>query len=182
MFADDDIDKVVMDTHFYQAWNADMGSAEAYCNDYEYGLGAARDIKYDVWVGEWSLALDTCATWLGGFNDNNSDIVNECEYVECPYTYMPESTGTDFDRTAAELGPFGSNHRSTILNGKCPRDSTRYDEAASALVGQCALKAFDDLVEGQFLWTFHNELEDRWSYVNAYDKGWIKPTAETFLQ
>ena len=159
-----------------------MGSAQAYCDDYSYGLGAASDIKYDVWIGEWSLATDTCALWLGGFNDNNSDLVQECEMVDCPYTYMPEETGTDFDRTAAELGPFGSNKRSIIKEGKCPKDSTHYSEDDVDLIGHCALKAMDELVQGQFLWTFRNELEDRWSYKNAYDKGWLVPQAETFLQ
>ena len=23
------------------------------------------------------------------------------------------------------------------------------------------------------MWNFRNEMEDKWSYVNAYDKGWI---------
>lgn len=182
MFADDDHDKVVMDHHFYQAWGADKGTAQAYCDDYNYGLSAANDIKYDVWIGEWSLAIDTCAMWLGGFNDNNSDLVNECEMVDCPFTYMPESTGTDFDRTVAELGPFGSNKRSIIKEGKCPKDSTAYDDADIKLIGQCAISAMDDMVQGNFLWTFRNELEDRWSYVHAYDKGWINPAAAEFLQ
>ena len=35
------------------------------------------------------------------------------------------------------------------------------------------LKTFNKHVEGQFMWNFRNEMEDKWSYVNAYDKGWI---------
>ena len=41
-------------------------------------------------------------------------------------------------------------------------------------LGHCALDAFDQLVEAHFMWTFRNEIEDRWSYPNSYDKGWIK--------
>ncbi len=25
-----------------------------------------------VWMGEWALATDSCAHWLGGFNDGNT--------------------------------------------------------------------------------------------------------------
>ena len=67
-----------------------------------------------MWVGEWALATDTCAMWLGGFNDSNSDLVFDCARVECPYSYLSEAHAVDFDRKAHELGPFGSNHRSTI--------------------------------------------------------------------
>ena len=66
----------------------------------------AKTIKYEVWVGEWSLATDVCATWLGGFNDANTDASRTCQRVECPASYM-DTYGTDFDRTAAELGPKG---------------------------------------------------------------------------
>jgi hypothetical protein len=29
-----------------------------------------KNIKYEKWVGEWSLATDICAWWLGGFNES----------------------------------------------------------------------------------------------------------------
>jgi hypothetical protein len=32
-------------------------------------MAYADQIKYPVWVGEWSLATDNAAMWLGGFND-----------------------------------------------------------------------------------------------------------------
>jgi len=41
------------------------------------------------------------------------------------------------------------------------------------VLGGCALRAFNDIVSAQFLWTFRNELEDKWNYVNAFDKGWL---------
>lgn len=43
-------------------------------------------------------------------------------------------------------------------------------------VGQlaaCAGEVFDNNFEAQFLWNYRNELEPRWSYVEAFDKGWI---------
>lgn len=47
------------------------------------------------------------------------------------------------------------------------------------------LYIFDDAVEGQFIWNFRTELEPRWSYIEAYDKGWLNKSARkarTFLQ
>jgi hypothetical protein len=29
-------------------------------------------MNFEVWLGEWSLATDVCAFWLGGFNDANT--------------------------------------------------------------------------------------------------------------
>jgi hypothetical protein len=104
---------------------------------------------------------------------------------------LPADTAVDFDRTAKTLGPFGSglgdgHTQAFVSNGKCARDSTYFSDSEVAQIGGCALRAFNDIVEGQFLWTFRNELEDKWSYVNAYDKGWLnvnnsQPTT-SFLQ
>ena len=98
LFPDEDMDNVVMDHHYYQAWNQGMNTVEQFCDDYESNAAYAAYIKYDVWFGEWSLATDVCATWLGGLNDGNTVPQFTCKYVECPSTYM-EELGTDFDRT-----------------------------------------------------------------------------------
>jgi len=173
MFADDDHEDVVMDTHQYWAWYGAQDSVGGYCDSYGNLFQEAAKVKYDVWVGEWSLATDVCALWLGGFNDNNTAYSRECAKVECPKTYLPESVATDFDRTADILGPFGSNQLSTIQNGMCLIDSDWYSDADVKTLGQCSLYVFDEYVQGHFLWTMRNELEDRWSFVNSYDKGWL---------
>jgi glucan 1,3-beta-glucosidase len=84
MFSDDDMENVVMDTHQYFAWGGAHGDIGNYCDEYGSTIGNALRVKYDVWVGEWSLATDVCATWLGGFNDANTDASRECQRVECP--------------------------------------------------------------------------------------------------
>ena len=76
-----------------------------------------KNIKYEVWVGEWSLATDVCAMWLGGFNDSNTEYQFDCEWVDCPYSYLPAPHNVDFDRTAATLGPYGESDRATIHYG-----------------------------------------------------------------
>ena len=67
MFPDDDIDNIVLDTHYYTCYIDKLNSIEEYCDSYKTNLAEASKIKYEVWVGEWSLATDKCALWLGGF-------------------------------------------------------------------------------------------------------------------
>ena len=33
-------------------------------------------------------------------------------------------------------------------------------------------------MDAHIIWTFRNELEPRWSYVQSYDAGWIKQERE----
>jgi len=147
-------------------------------------MATALDVKYEVWVGEWSLATDVCALWLGGFNDANTDAAHTCQMVDCPVSYMPVN-GVDFDRTAADLGPYGASgltrSHSTIQNGKCAIDSAFYNDDDVMRLGQCTLDIFNWAVDGHFMWTVRNELESRWNYVDSYDKGWIKNAAAADL-
>ena len=52
-----------------------MSAIGQYCDMYGSNLRSPniQDFKYPVWVGEWSLATDVCAMWLGGFNDSNTE-------------------------------------------------------------------------------------------------------------
>jgi len=85
-----------------------------------------KNMKYDIWVGEWSLATDVCAMWLGGFNDNNNSFQFDCQWVDCPYSYLPEPHNVDFDRTAPILGPWGQSDISMVRYGKCATDSAYF--------------------------------------------------------
>jgi hypothetical protein len=126
LFADDDIENVVMDTHAYMAWYEKKNDIPMYCDAYRSTLNTADilSVKYPIWVGEWSLATDVCATWLGGFNDSNTPYQFDCNWVDCPTSYLPSPFNFDMDREAAMLGPVGESDRSAIRYGKCPIDST----------------------------------------------------------
>ena len=79
LFRDDDIELVAMDHHYYQAFNSPaFTTVEDSCNDYESNASYAAQFKYEVWFGEWALATDVCAMWLGGFNDGNTQPQAEC--------------------------------------------------------------------------------------------------------
>ena len=190
LFADDDLENVVMDTHRYYAWWPRVDELEGYCNGISGDMRKLQSLKYDVWVGEWSLATDSCALWLEGFNNNHSPPTRPCKRVECPRTYMKEK-GVDFDRTLDWLGPIGKyskdGHYDHVLikKGTCSIDSDYWEDDVMRL-GQCTLDAFNENAQAQFFWTVRNELEPRWSYVQSYDNGWIKnkssDKSEVFLQ
>jgi len=60
----------------------------------------------------------------------------------------------------------------------CPIDSAKFSHEELYQIGQCVLEAYNSTLGGQFIWTFRNELEPRWSYLQAYDFGWIKPKSD----
>ena len=185
LFPDNDMANVIVDTHQYMAWWERKEHIGLYCDDYGANLRnwGIADFKYPVWVGEWSLATDVCAMWLGGFNDSNTEYQFPCQKVDCPYSYMPAPYNVDFDRTApGPLGPFGESKRSTIEYGQCYTDSAFFSDADVKVLGDCISYIFDDTVAGQFLWNFRTELEPRWSYIEAYDNGWINAYYTEFMQ
>lgn len=104
LFAEDDRWDVVLDKHYYQAWSGYTTTDRA-CDEYESFGQKVGALGYDVWVGEWSLATDKCAMWLGGLNEGiDSDL--KCNWVDCPAPYMPNHGEDIPDRTADFLGPY----------------------------------------------------------------------------
>ena len=181
LFTDDDMENVVMDTHAYMAWWERKDDIGRYCDDYGGVISNLANFKYPVWVGEWALATDVCAFWLGGFNDSNTDYQFTCDWIDCPYSYLPSPHNVDFDRTAAMLGPYGESNRSTVQYGKCANDSAFFSDASVKILGDCTSYIFDQYAAGKFFWTARNEIEAKWDYVRAYDKGWLNTNASNFL-
>ena len=96
-------------------------------------------------------------------------------------TYLPEGVGTDFDRTAAILGPFGSDGTGEredvcIQKGRCSKDSAFFNHEEIETIARCAVASFDRHLNATFLSTAHTEIEERWDYVKAWDLGWINKT------
>ena len=131
--------------------------------------------KYEVWVGEWSLATDDCAFWLGNFNDGGHSTPDVCQWVDCPKSYLSDDLAVDLDRNAYRQGPFGTDP-DTAIYGKCPIDSARFTHEEVSAIGKCIYEAFDANIDAQTMWTFRNELEPRWSYIEAYNYGLIPST------
>jgi len=109
LFDDDDMENVVMDTHLYMFFWPKLFTIGEYSEAFNLVLSQANRVKYPVWLGEWSMATDNCAMWLQGFNDSAGKFHFDCEWVECPYSYLPDEFAVDFDRTAEKLGPFGTD-------------------------------------------------------------------------
>ena len=64
-----------------------------------------------VQVGEWSLAITDCMTWVNGVGLASGAVAgsvpDECEWVACPSTYNEHVHGT------SSLG-------GPTIDGKCP--------------------------------------------------------------
>ena len=71
LFPDNDFKNVALDTHIYMAWETRKEEMNLYCDRINSMLydEDVQSIKYDIWIGEWSLATDVCGMWLDGFND-----------------------------------------------------------------------------------------------------------------
>jgi len=67
----EDTEKIALDTHIYMAWETPKTKISEFCEKILYFLynEDSLSIKYDMWVGEWSLATDECGMWLDGMND-----------------------------------------------------------------------------------------------------------------
>ena len=158
-------------------------TAQDACDEYETRISYQADpLKYPVWIGEWALATDVCAHWLGGFNDANTHPQYQCHVRDCPTSYLPAPFAVDFDRTADVLGPtgpaeFADSPAALIRQGKCGDDSLYFNYTDVQKIAKCALDTFDRHVNATFLWTARNEIEAKWDYVKAWDLGWINKTA-----
>lgn len=83
--------------------------------------------------------------------------------------------GVDFDRTASVLGPFGNGDPKyyNIMNGNCTTDSAHFSDDEVKQIAKCALTSYNKHLQGHFLWAGHVEIEPRWDFMQAYDKGWL---------
>ena len=81
----------------------------------------------------------------------------------------------DLDRDAYMQGPFGTDP-DVAMYGKCPIDSAKFSHDEVAQLGQCIYDYFDANIDAQTMWTFRNELEPRWSYLQSYKQGLIPST------
>jgi len=59
----------------------------------------------------------------------------------------------------------------------CWSDSEFYNNTQVEEMARCVLATYNENLQGQFLWTGHNEIEEKWDYVKAWDLGWINTTA-----
>jgi len=175
----------VMDAHIYQAWNRPGRITNYYdqaCS-FRSGVRAMEDaVEMPLIVGEWSLATDNCAMWLNGFNDNLPGFPKVvCQTVQCPAPYMgSEQAGAPPNETMPLQGPFGTGVSGPQF-GKCPTGfewGGSEDDFMTTLADK--LQASYTSGHGWFFWNFRTEIEPRWSFLEAYARGWFRQDVSAF--
>ena len=176
-----------MDKHPYHAW-APWGGIETY---YARSCGWAAEtreqedeVDFPVISGEWSLAMDTCAMWLLGFNDMQPGEPRAiCDMVPCPCAggdtptmndcYLgTEQPGLPLDASEGLRGPFGSGISGPMF-GHCPREmamGAHEDEWMTTLAHK-QIASFNE-GHGWFFWNFRTEFEPHWDFLEAWRRGW----------
>jgi len=181
-----------LDKHPYHAW-APWGRVETYYGR-SCGWGAEhkaieKEVDFPVIAGEWSLALDTCAMWLLGFNDMQPGEPRAiCDMVPCPCAggeqgdntmadcYLGSDSnqpGLPLDVTEGLRGPFGSGVSGPQF-GRCPREmamQNNEDEYMTTLAHK-QIAAFNE-GHGWFFWNFRTEHEPHWDFLEAWKRGWF---------
>eukprot|EP01041_Mallomonas_annulata_P011054 gene11054-23110_t len=166
------------DSHIYQAWAdaAPMNWFNSHACADGNPLRTMEGLGIPVIVGEWSLAIDNCAMWLNGVNDNVYGYPKvKCEMVTCPAPYFGSGVvpNAPVDVTKGPQDPFGTGE-SYVSYGKCPRDHYIENEDKSMRsLAMAKLYAFDLHTHGQFFWNFRTEFEPRWDFMQAVSRGWL---------
>jgi glucan 1,3-beta-glucosidase len=182
-----------LDKHPYHAW-APWGRVETYyarsCLWGDEHKGIEDSVDFAVIAGEWSLALDTCAMWLLGFNDMQPGEPRAiCDMVPCPCTggegttmadcYLATSEketqqpGLPLDANEGLRGPFGSGVSGPQF-GRCPREMAMqsFEDEYMTTLAHKQIAAFNE-GHGWFFWNFRTEFEPHWDYLEAWKRGWF---------
>eukprot|EP00953_Heterococcus_sp_UTEX-ZZ885_P016755 9400-Heterococcus_DN1.PRE.1 len=121
---------VVSDIHLYTAWdwnNGDLTEDHFITSACSQGpMLAASQQRIPHVVGEYSLATDSCAMFLNGFNDAPGGYpVVQCDWIDCPLPYMgTEQPGTPLNNSLGKEFPISITGSSTPMYGKCPVDKS----------------------------------------------------------
>jgi len=157
-------------------------------------LGIEAEVDIPVISGEWSLAMDTCAMWLLGFNDMQPGEPRAiCDMVPCPCRggkqstmascYLGESAhfsgvqtsqpGLPLDVGQGLQGPFGSGISGPMF-GRCPREMALEDSEDEWITNLAhkQIAAFNQ-AHGWFFWNFRTEFESHWDFLESYRRGWF---------
>lgn len=174
-----------MDRHGYMAfWDYNETAVlppEYFCARYESENNFTVNLtsKMEVWLGEWAFATDNCAHWLLGFNDATAARQAKCAQLDCPQAYYvcPEgapASDCQVDASVAKYGPEGvndwNNDQTLIENGKCWTDDLAfYNKTEYQHIANCTVEMIDKYYNASFMWTAHNQLEEKWDYIRAWD-------------
>lgn len=172
----------VLDTHRYHGWWPQGSEVAQVVHLRRAGCGARDEIAemertaLPTVVGEWSLAISDCMTWLNGMGlDASFTRPSACGRVKCPERFgklPPFATGSGEPRPQAAIGGPDENGQCPVDPLVVPRGRLSYDEFYT-LFAHYALRGYE-ASRGWTFWNFHNELQDpRWGFLDAANAGWV---------
>lgn len=127
-----------------------------------------HDNVLPILVGEWSIAMTDCMTWLNGVGLPASKGVT-CHRVPCPTTYNNVTAGTSAVGGPDEEGmcPVGPPPEKVAPWGPLQPEEF-YKKMSAYMLSAYATSA------GWTFWNFKSEVKDpRWSFFDAQERGWI---------
>ena len=66
--------------------------------------------------------------------------------------------------------------KSGVHKGMCWTDSDHFNHTQVTQIAKCVSDTINNHFNSSFMWTAHNEIEEKWDYVKAYDLGWPNKT------
>jgi len=161
-----------LETHVYQAWNRPgvIGAYYTQACGFKKGVRVMEElVDMPFIVGEWSLATDNCCMWLNGFNDNLPGFPKvTCGMVQCAEPYMGVQPGAPPDPSLSLQGPYGTGVSGPQF-GQCPV-GFEWGDMEDEYMTKLTSKLLHSYTAGHgwFFWNFKNEMEPRWSFLEAH--------------
>lgn len=171
----------VLDTHIYLAWEQPVVNRKLFKNvcAWKKHFAARRENGTRVVVGEWSIATDTCALFLTGYNFALPEIVYTCQKNPkgCPSNYSEQGVIPRVPNVATVGGGLGPS-----VDGDCPIGAKSHHKEAEQFLGRLLFETYAS-GDGFFFWNFKTENEDpRWDYRAAVAAGLLPSNASAPIE
>ncbi|KAF9920622.1 hypothetical protein FBU30_009528 [Linnemannia zychae] len=153
-------DRIMIDSHLYIMFSEDLMSLNQTsqlkfaCQNWSTQLVTSTKSMGPAMVGEFSVAVNDCATYLNGIN-----------------------IGSCWDGTFS-----GGSYRHS-LNSTCvgANDSSKYTQEYKTFLRQFFLTQIESFEQGAgwFYWNFKTESNPLWSYFDGVEGGWLPKDANS---
>ncbi|KAG8465233.1 hypothetical protein KFE25_012596 [Diacronema lutheri] len=178
--------RAVLDAHRYHAWLPGGSEVPQLVHLRRAGCDARRELAtmaaeaLPTVVGEWSLAVTDCMTFLNGVGAGSATTSPAaCGRVRCPETFgkLPRYVGSGGPLPRGARGGPDAAGMCPVGPHSAPRGPLEYDAFYRLLVAY-AVSSFE-VSAGWIFWNFKAEVADpRWSLLAVHERGWLPRTLD----